>query len=143
MMRHWIGVASAEHVALGREAGFMQLCHGKGGPLRKVAPGDGIAYYSPSSWMRGGERMQAFTAIGTVAEGEPYQVEMAPGFLPFRRAVHWVEARQAAIHPLLPRLAFTTGGPNWGYRFRFGFFEVDKGDFAIVAEAMQAQGFCD
>ena len=30
---NWVAVASAEHVAIGRAQGFMQVGHGKGAPL--------------------------------------------------------------------------------------------------------------
>ena len=46
MPKHWIAVASAEHARRGK-AGFMQVNHGKAAPLRRVHPGDGVAYYSP------------------------------------------------------------------------------------------------
>ena len=39
--RNWIAVASAEHVALGRKQGFMQVCHGKAPPLRRLRAGFG------------------------------------------------------------------------------------------------------
>ena len=32
----WIAVASAEHVAIGRRGGFMQVGHGKGAPTRPL-----------------------------------------------------------------------------------------------------------
>jgi hypothetical protein len=48
MNRYWIAVASAGHARRGRQAGFMQVCHGKGGPLRRLRAGDGIVYYSPT-----------------------------------------------------------------------------------------------
>ena len=67
--RHWIAVASAEHVRLGRRQGFMQVCHGKAAPLRRVQPGDGILYYSPSEAFGAKDRLQAFTAAGIVAAG--------------------------------------------------------------------------
>lgn len=46
MSAHWIAVASAEHVPLGREQGFMQVCLGKAAPIRPllgslVLAGDG------------------------------------------------------------------------------------------------------
>jgi EVE domain-containing protein len=65
----WIAVASAEHVRIGRAQGFMQVCHGKAAPLRRLAPGDRIAYYSPTESFGGKDRLQAFTAIGVVAPG--------------------------------------------------------------------------
>lgn len=68
MARAWIAVASAEHVRIGRAQGFMQVCHGKGGPLRRTAAGDTVIYYSPAETMRGKDRLQAFTAIGTIVD---------------------------------------------------------------------------
>jgi hypothetical protein len=49
MMRYWIGIASLDHVRKGIEGGFCQLCHRKTGPMRRLAPGDWIVYYSPRS----------------------------------------------------------------------------------------------
>lgn len=42
----WVAVASAEHVAIGREGGFMQVGHGKGAPLKRLHAGDRVACYS-------------------------------------------------------------------------------------------------
>ncbi len=33
---HWVAVASAEHVRIGRETGFMQVCHGKAAPIKSL-----------------------------------------------------------------------------------------------------------
>jgi hypothetical protein len=134
MTRNWVAVASADHVAIGRRDGFMQVCHGKPGPLSRVQPGDLVAYYSPRDQMRGGAARQAFTALGRVCDGAPYQVTMAPGFHPFRRDVAWFATRDAPIRPLLDRLSW--GGPNWGYRLRSGLFEVPDSDMDLIATAM-------
>ena len=48
MTRHWLAVASADHVAIGRRGGFMQVCHAKAAPLRRLQPGDRVVYYSPA-----------------------------------------------------------------------------------------------
>src|SRR5262245_6690412 len=118
MAGHWIAVASAEHVRRGVAGGFMQVCHGKAGPLKRIEPGDGVACYSPSDSFGGKDRLQAFTAIGRVRAGEPYLFDMGNGFRPFRRDVAWERATPAPIHPLLDALEFTAGRPNWGYQFR-------------------------
>ena len=47
--QNWIAVASAEHVGIGRVQGFMQVCHGKAAPLRRVLPGSRVVYYSPAA----------------------------------------------------------------------------------------------
>jgi hypothetical protein len=134
--KSWIAVASAEHVRLGRGQGFMQVCHGKAAPLRRIAPGDGIAYYSPTNSFGGTDRLQAFTALGTVKPGTPYEVDMGDGFRPFRRDVSWSEAVEAPIHPLLEHLSFARGNKNWGYQLRFGLFEIPWQDLSLIAEAM-------
>lgn len=136
-MAAWIAVASAEHVRRGRAEGFMQVCHGKAGPLRRIRAGDRVAYYSPATVIRGADRLQAFTAIGTVRDGDPYQAERDGGFCPFRRDVDWRAGREVPIQLLLDRLHFTAGIRNWGYQLRFGLFGVDDHDIGLIAEAME------
>src|SRR5262249_50087534 len=141
MKRTWLAAASADHVAIGRMAGFMQVCHGKVSPLKRVRPGDCIVYYSPnqrysaSHAQRGKDRLQAFTAIGTVQEGAPYQADMGGSFRPFRRDVNWHEAEPIALAFLQASLAFTQE-KNWGYRLRQGLVEISEADMTVIAEAM-------
>lgn len=135
-MAGWIAVASAEHVRRGREEGFMQVCHGKAAPLRRIRPGDHVVYYSPTAEFRKPDRLQAFTAIGIATAGMPYQVDMGGGFLPFRRDVDWRPAREAPIRPLLDQLDFTADSRNWGYQLRFGLFAIGAHDLAVIAAAM-------
>jgi len=137
-MKYWIGVACAAHVARGRAGGFMQLCHGKAAPLRRLRPGDIIAYYSPTEEMRGRDKCQAFTALGRVAPAEPYLFDMGGGFTPQRRDVEWFAAEPAPIAPLLDQLQATRGRRNWGYAFRFGLLEISEADMRAIAAAMGA-----
>lgn len=139
MARAWIAVASAEHVRIGRAAGFMQVCHGKAAPLRRITPGDRVIYYSPTVTFGGKDRLQAFTAIGVAHDGSPYQVEMETGFMPWRRDVDWQPAAETPIRPLLGRLSFTQVGTNWGYQLRFGLFGIDDRDADVIAEMMQTR----
>lgn len=136
---HWLAVASAEHVRLGRSQGFMQVCHGKAAPLRRIRPGDRVVYYSPTTAFRGKDRLQAFTAMGVVQMGEPYAHDMGGGFVPFRRDVVWFEANQAPIQPLLDRLEFSAGVRNWGYQLRFGLLAISVADMDLIAAAMDAR----
>ncbi len=139
MTKNWIAVASAEHVRHGQQTGFMQVCHGKAAPLRRVQPGDRIIYYSPIATFRGKDKLQAFTAIGIAKDYEPYQFDMGEGFCPFRRDVKWLKARDTPISPLLDELDFSAGKRNWGYQFRFGLFEISEHDLRIIAAAMEAK----
>ncbi len=135
-MRFWIGVASRDHVRAGVAGGFCQLCHGEAAPVRRLRSGDRIVYYSPATRMRGGEPVQAFTAIGLVEGGEPYAYDMGGDFVPFRRPVAFLEASEAPIRSLLPRLSFTEGRASWGYAFRRGAFEITPKDYRVIACAM-------
>jgi hypothetical protein len=136
---NWVAVASAEHVAIGRAGGFMQVGHGKGAPLKRLHAGDRIAYYSPVRVFGSKDACQAFTAIGTVRDERVYQGVMADGFEPFRRDVDWLDANEAPIRPLLDTLSFTAGKSNWGYAFRVGLLKVGAEDMALIANAMHAR----
>lgn len=135
-MKNWIAVASAEHVRSGRPQGFMQVCHGKAAPLRRLKPNDWVAYYSPTVTFGGKDKLQSFTAIGQVKESDPYQVDMGNGFCPFRRDVCWFESQEAAIIPLLDHLELTKNKKNWGYQFRFGLLEIREHDMQQISIAM-------
>ncbi|MGC4107298.1 MAG: EVE domain-containing protein [Thermomicrobiales bacterium] len=136
--RNWLGVASAAHVRIGREHGFMRLNHGKRTALARMKPGDRIVYYSPATEMRGTDRLQSFTAIGIVQESEPYQAEMGDGPMAWQRDVVWLPSHEAPIAPLLDRLDLTAGKANWGYQLRFGVLELTPADLDIIADAMGA-----
>ena len=123
--RNWIAVACAAHARRGSavpEQGYMQVCHGKCAPLKRVAPGDRVAYYSPTVSMGGKDRLQAFVSIGVVQPGQPYEFNMGGGFVPYRRDVAYLPAREASILPLLDGLEFVEDRTRWGYKFRFGLF---------------------
>ena len=123
MTQNWIAVASADHVRQGVDQGFMQVCHGKSSPLRRVKPGDRVAYYSPTIEFGGRSKLQAFTAIGVVKAGDIYQFDMGGGFSPFRRDVSWLSAQKLPIHRLLDVLEFSS---------------VSDHDMQVIATDMQA-----
>ena len=136
----WVAVASAEHVAIGRAQGFMQVGHGKGAPLKRLHAGDRIAYYSPVRVFGTKDVCQAFTALGTVRDERVYQGRMANGFEPWRKDVDWLEAHEAPIRALLDALSFTQGKAHWGYALRFGLLKVTANDMTLIAQAMRARG---
>ncbi|HET6762847.1 MAG TPA: EVE domain-containing protein [Longimicrobiaceae bacterium] len=134
--RFWVGVVSAEHVERGVGGGYAQLCHGKAAPLRRMRGGDWLIYYSPAEKMRGGQPVQAFTAIGRVENGPAYEFDMGGGFVPFRRDVRYLGCTAAPIRPLLADLTFLPDKSRWGYAFRFGHLQIPRDDFLRIAAAM-------
>lgn len=136
----WIAVACRAHVRRGVELGIMQVCHGKAGPVRRIKAGDRVACYSPTETMTGGEKVQAFTALGHVLDDEVYQVDMGGGFRPFRRRVRYVEAGPVPIRLLLDRPGFALAGRGWGARLRYGLLAIDAASMNMIAAAMGAAG---
>lgn len=136
MSKFWCGVVSREHIKRGEAGGFCQVCHGKKGPLARMSVGDGIVFYSPVLEFKGTEKCQKFTAIGHVTGEDTYQFQMAPDFIPYRRDIAYLPCREISIHPLLDRLDLTAGKQNWGYKFRFGHFELSARDFEMIGRLM-------
>ncbi|MES2282540.1 MAG: EVE domain-containing protein [Pseudomonadota bacterium] len=138
--KKWIAVASAEHARLGRHSipGFMQVNHGKLAPLKRIQPGDLVAYYSPSVVRGVKDAFQSFVSIGVVQPGQPYTGDMGNGFVPYRRDVAYVQSKEASILPLLDDLEFVEDRQRWGYKFRFGLFQVSDHDMRLIARVMQA-----
>jgi EVE domain-containing protein len=137
-VRYWINTVSREHVLAGVKGGFTQAGHGRQTRLKQLEKGDLIVFYSPRTELQGGETLQTFTAIGRVADDQPFQEEMSPSFQPWRRRVEFFDCREAPIQPLVVRLAFVKDKRHWGFPFRRGLFEINRTDFTYIAEAMKA-----
>ncbi len=135
-MQYWINTVSRAHVLTGVAGGFTQADHGRDTRLRQLRRGDWLVFYSPRTEFRGGEPLQAFSAIGRIADDAPYQVEMTPTFHPWRRAVAFAASREAPIQPLIPDLAFIEDKQHWGFPFRRGLFRIERADFARIAAVM-------
>lgn len=139
MTKYWIAVASADHLARGKQGGFMQANHGKAAPLKRIKKNDIVAYYSPLKIYGGTEKLRSFTGLGRITSETPYQGDMGEGFKPFRHDVSWFQTSDAAIELMLQKLEFTKGKTNWGYQFRFGLFEVSEIDINTIAAAMDVE----
>jgi hypothetical protein len=125
------------------KGGFIQLNHGKKAPLQKLRAGDGLLMYSPRTSYPDGNVLQAFTAIGIVASGEIYQVEMSPDFKPYRVDVRFLKCHEALIEPLINNLSFIKNKKHWGAAFRFGQLKVPAADFALISKAMGCKEFAE
>jgi hypothetical protein len=134
--RYWIGVVAQDHVEAAVGHGFVQFNYGQPGPLERMQPGDGVAFYSPRARFPDGAPLQAFTAIGRVGDGPIFEAEAIEPVAMFRRSAAWFEATPAPIRPLLPQLSFIRNKEHWGAAFRFGVVRVPREDFAAIAAAM-------
>ena len=136
MTRYWMNTVSRSHVEIGVQGGFTQANHGKAAGLKRMANGDRIAFYSPRTDYPDGEPLQHFTAIGSIIDDEPFQVEMSPDFHPWRRRVKFEPSSEAPIRPLIDSLEFIRNKKSWGFTFRRGLFEIGASDFEKIATAM-------
>lgn len=132
----WIGVAAAAHVRIGREQGFVMFAHGKHSAVKQLRPGDAFAYYSPTQTLGGKDAVRQFTAIGTIAAGEPEPSSMMGASEAWMRRAHYLDAQEADIYLLLPQLDFVTDPSHWGMYFRKSLFKSSAADFSRIAEAM-------
>ena len=63
-MKCWVSVVSKEHALRGIEGGFMQACHGKAAPLKRMKAGDWFMFYCPATTMGGVIKVQKFLGLG-------------------------------------------------------------------------------
>ena len=47
-----------------------------------------------------------------------------------------MQAHDAAIEPLINQLDFIENKVYWGFKFRFGLFEISHHDFLLIAQNM-------
>ncbi|HEX8014852.1 MAG TPA: EVE domain-containing protein [Flavobacterium sp.] len=135
-IKYWIATISKEHAMRGVAGSFIQVCHGKETPLKRMKQGDYLLIYSSKITMEGNEKYQAFTAVGHVKDDEIYQYQMTESFKPFRRNIEFLNCTESSIIPLINDLEFITDKKFWGYPFRFGFFEIKEKDFNFITSKM-------
>jgi EVE domain len=138
-MKYWINCISKDHVLKGVKGGFTQADHGKNTRLKHLQKGDIIIFYSPRTHLKEGQKLQTFSAIGEIADEQPYQVEMTATFHPWRRKVKFYPCSEISIHDILAALSFIKDKKHWGFPFRRGLFSINKDDFVIIFQAMQAK----
>lgn len=134
-MKYWIIVVSKDHVEKGIDKNFVQASHGKLVPLKRMAKGDKILYYS-SKLKRNDtskeNKYQKFTALATVTDDQIYQFEFSDDFKPFRRNAEYQDFNDISIIPLIENLDFIKNKTKWGFYFMSGFFEISEKDFNTI-----------
>lgn len=136
-MRFWVTVASKDHALRGINGGFIQACHGKAAPLKRMKRGDYVIFYCPKLAMESTIKYQKFLGVGKVICDKVYQFQMSDSFIPYRMDIDFVlPACEVAILPLIPQLEFIQDKVHWGYPFKFGHFQVSVSDFELIVKHM-------
>ncbi len=137
MTKYWIGVVSADHVAMGVEEGIMQIGHGKRVGVARQQKGDWLIYYSPKQSMDSKDPLQFFTALGQILDDEPYQVKMSEEFSPWRRSIAYEKVQPLPIRPILDELSFIKDKTHWGVAFRYGILQIPESDFIFLSTLLR------
>jgi hypothetical protein len=119
--KYWIAAVSKEHTMRGVAGSFMQVCHGKQAPLKRMKKGDYLLVYSSKISMEGNEKCQAFTAVGQVKDDDVYQFQMAENFIPYRRNIDFLDCVESPIIPLINDLEFISNKKILGISISFWF----------------------
>jgi hypothetical protein len=134
-MTAWLVVVSAAHVRRAVELGIVQTNHGKKAGIARMSPGDTVIYYSPTEERGDRTPLKAFTAFGTVAEGEIWQADEG-SFRPFRRPVDYAATVRVPLEDVRDLLKLTAG-KNWGVQLRRGLLPIDDRDAEILTDRMR------
>lgn len=136
MSRYWIATISKEHAQLAIKGSFIQVCHGKEAPLKRMKKDDYILIYSSKIKMMEKEKYQMFTALGKVSDDCVYPFQMTEQFKPFRRNIEFLKFNEVSILSMIENLEFITDKKHWGYPFRYVFFEINENDFNFITSKM-------
>ena len=133
-VRCWIVVMPKDAIDAAVADRYVEVNHGKAGPLERMRPHDAMACYSPRASDERGSPLQSFTALGRIDDAPIVQAPV--DHQPFRRPVRWLAATPAPVRPLIEALGFIRNKAHWGAAFRFGYLRVPPEDFALIAAAM-------
>lgn len=127
--RHWVIVVSRDHARRGLEGGFIMANHGKRDGIARMARGDGILVYSPTTTYPRGEPLRAITMVGEVTGDAPEPSEVIAGG--FRRAAALREIDPLPLDDVREHLHVS--------RIRFGLFEIPAADAEAVRALVDAR----
>ncbi len=137
---YWLAVAPQEEIEAAVTGGYCQIGEGRWETLAKLDEGDWIVFYAPRLSRKGRRPVQAFLAIGEIADVAPWSLHGRHGpdatRPPFRRRLRTMNATPAAVRPLLDALGFVRDADNWGKFFRQGLRHISRQDFVTIAEAL-------
>ncbi|MFJ8109209.1 EVE domain-containing protein [Streptomyces sp. NPDC096132] len=139
----WLGIVSGEHARHAVNQAMIQINHGKRHNLARMHRGDGFVFYSPTQRRGGATPLRAFTALGVIADDEPYQADEvmnmgSHGILrPWRRRVDFLSVRPLDLRDVTYQLRLTQDR-HWGYRLRLGCIPLAVEDFQVLYGAMAA-----
>lgn len=134
MQKYWINVIPKERVVKAVEEGIMQS-QGDEAHLSRMQKDDWVIFYSPREDIEGTTKLQAFTAIGQIADTVIYPVEHSE-IKAFRRKVTYTKSKEVPVIPLIQKLGFIRNKKHWGFIFKLNLIQILEEDFNIISKEM-------
>lgn len=135
MQKYWINVIPKDRVLAAVSEGVMQSQDNEA-HLNRMKKGDWVVFYSPRTDIEGTTKLQAFTAIGQIADNIIYLVENAPTLKMFRRKVDYKKVKEIPLIPLIQKLLFIVNKKHWGSVFKLSLIQIPDDDFNLIAKEM-------
>jgi len=99
-----------------------------------VPEGDILVYCPPTERLGDKEKLQHFTALGTISDPEIWQADEGE-FKPFRRRIRYESVRAVPLQEVSSLLDLTAA-PHWGYQLRRGLVPLTPHDLALLWQRM-------
>ena len=103
--------------SIGVAGGYMQVNHGKAGPLERMRAGDGFAFYSPRTSYPRRRAAAGVHRHRPHSNGTVYQAAGGDPRRPFR-LTSTIPRAAGAVRPLIDELTFIRSKTHWGAAFR-------------------------
>lgn len=136
-MSYRVVVASQDHCQRWMKEWFVQACHGKIRPMKKMSKWDIIFLYAPKKEFGKDEKLQAFVWMLKVTSDEIEQVEMFPWFTPYRKHTQTIATANIYLHDLKGKIAFFTDNKNIWLEMRKWFFQLPDEDGKLLQQMFE------
>lgn len=138
MTKYWINVIPKERVVAAVAQGVMQSQDNEA-HLNRMKKGDWVIFYSPREDIDSTIKLQAFTAIGQIADNNIDRVDNSTTVKMFRRKMDYKKVKEVALIPLIQKLLFIVNKKYWGTVFKMNLFQIPDDDFNLIAKEMEVQ----
>lgn len=135
MKKYWINVVPKERVVKAVEESIMEF-EGIDAHVNTIEKDDWVIFYSPREDVAGTIKLQAFSAIGQIADDTMFLVEDVPGVQVYKRKVNYLKVKEAPLIPLIQNLSCIRNKKHWGTVFKMDLFQISKEDFELIAKTM-------
>jgi hypothetical protein len=135
--KFWIGVVARDHAMIAQDRGVCAFSHGKQAAVERLSHNDRFIFYCPKTGINEGDIVQAFCALGTVADDAVFEENWAnTEFTAWVRKATYENVSEVPAKPMLDDLSFVPNPRYWGMAFRRGLFEISPEDFNLISGAM-------